>query len=168
MQNRIDRLEGLVLSLMTNGAQSAGPAAAQAAISRSQSDSAGSSSLPLEIDREDDDMIKEEDEGEDSEVDGVTNSFGVLKVDAEKGKSLYFGDSHWHLVLADVSKACLFKFMSISLPQETCLKQDSIALLLSRRSWSAVKRVVTSRVRVTNRRVKLGKHILHLAASRSA
>jgi hypothetical protein len=41
MQNRIDRLEGLVLPLMTNGAQSAGPAAAAAAISRSQSDSAG-------------------------------------------------------------------------------------------------------------------------------
>ena len=48
-------------------------------------------------------MIKEEEEGEDSEVDGVTNSLGVLKVDPDKGKSLYFGDSHWHLVLADVS-----------------------------------------------------------------
>lgn len=103
MQNRIDRLEGLVLSLMTNGAQSAGPAAAAAAISRSQSDSAGSSSFPLELDREDNDMIKEEEEGEDSEVDGVTTSLGVLKVDADKGKSFYYGDSHWHLVLADVS-----------------------------------------------------------------
>jgi hypothetical protein len=103
MQNRIDRLEGLVLSLMTNGAQSAGPAAAAAAISRSQSDSVGSSSFPLDLDRDDDDMIKEEEEGEDSDVDGVTNSLGILKVDADKGKSLYFGDSHWHLVLADVS-----------------------------------------------------------------
>jgi len=105
MQNRIDRLEGLVLSLMTNGAQSVGPAAAAAAISRSQSDahSAGSTTFPLEQDREDDDMIKEEEEGDDSEVEGVTNSLGVLKVDADKGKSLYFGDSHWHLVLADVS-----------------------------------------------------------------
>ena len=100
MQNRIDRLEGLVLSLMTNGAQSAGPAAAAAAISRSQSDSAGSS-LPFEVDRDDDEMIKEEDD-EDSEVEGVTNSLGILKVDADKGKSLYIGDSHWHMVLADV------------------------------------------------------------------
>jgi hypothetical protein len=109
MQNRIDRLEGLVLSLMTNGAQSAGPAAAAAAISRSQSDSAGSSSFPLDLDREDDDMIKEEEEeGEDSEVDGVTSSLGILKVDADKGKSLYFGDSHWHLVLADVSNPIYF------------------------------------------------------------
>lgn len=103
MQNRIDRLEGLVLSLMTNGAQSAGPAAAVQAISRSQSDSAGSS-LPVDHendDDDDDDMIKEEEEDE-SEVEGVTNSLGILKVDAEQGKSLYVGDSHWHLVLADV------------------------------------------------------------------
>ncbi|KAI9053864.1 hypothetical protein LZ554_002811 [Drepanopeziza brunnea f. sp. 'monogermtubi'] len=105
MQNRIDRLEGLVLSLMTNGSQSAGPTAAAAAISCSYSDSAGSSSFqPQEVDRDDDDMIKEEDEGDDSEVDGVTNSLGVLKVDADKGKSLYFGDSHWHLVLADIAE----------------------------------------------------------------
>jgi hypothetical protein len=102
MQNRIDRLEGLVLSLMTNGAQSAGPAAAAAAISRSQSDSAGSTSYPVELDNDEDDMIKEEDEGENSEVEGVTNSLGHLKVDADKGKTLYVGDSHWHLVLADV------------------------------------------------------------------
>lgn len=100
MQNRIDRLEGLVLSLMTNGAQSAGPAAAAAAISRSQSDSAGSS-MPHDLNQEDDSMIKEEDE-DDSEVDGVTNSLGTLKVDTDKGKSLYIGDSHWHMVLADV------------------------------------------------------------------
>jgi hypothetical protein len=102
MQNRIDRLEGLVLSLMTNGAQSAGPTAAAAAISRSQSDSAGSTSYPVELDNDEDDMIKEEDEGENSEVEGVTNSLGHLKVDADKGKTLYVGDSHWHLVLADV------------------------------------------------------------------
>ena len=108
MQNRIDRLEGLVLSLMTNGAQSAGPVAAAAAISRSQSDSTGSGPFPVDADREDDDMIKEEDEEEDdSEVEGVTNSLGILKVDADRGKSLYLGDSHWHLVLADVS--CYFQ-----------------------------------------------------------
>lgn len=103
MQNRIDRLEGLVLSLMTNGSQSAGPAAAAAAISRSQSDSAGSSGYPLDVDHDEDDMIKEEEEGEGSEVEGVTNSLGHLKVDSDKGKSMYIGDSHWHSVLADVS-----------------------------------------------------------------
>ncbi|CAG8978383.1 hypothetical protein HYALB_00010402 [Hymenoscyphus albidus] len=104
MQNRIDRLEGLVLSLMTNGSQSAGPAAAAAAISRSQSDSAGSTGHPLELELEDGDMIKEEDEGEHSEVEGVTNSLGLLKVDQDKGKELYFGDSHWHSVLKDINE----------------------------------------------------------------
>jgi hypothetical protein len=106
MQNRIDRLEGLVLSLMTNGAQSAGPAAAVAAINRSQSDSAGSS-FPREVEQEDDDMIKEDDE-DDSDVDGVANSLGVMKVDSDKGKTTYIGDSHWHLVLADVRCSFLF------------------------------------------------------------
>lgn len=101
MQNRIDRLEGLVLSLMTNGSQSAGPAAAAAAISRSQSDSVGS--MPQEL-GDDDDMIKEEEGEEDSDVDGVANSLGVLKVDPDKGKSMYIGDSHWHLVLQDIAE----------------------------------------------------------------
>lgn len=105
MQNRIDRLEGLVLSLMTNGAQSAGPTAAVAAISRSQSDSTPSTGIPLDdFEHDDEEMIKEEDdEGDASDVDRVANSLGMLKVDAAKGKSLYFGDSHWHMVLADVS-----------------------------------------------------------------
>ncbi|KAF7945277.1 hypothetical protein EAE96_010055 [Botrytis aclada] len=106
MQNRIDRLEGLVLSLMTNGASSAGPAAAAAAINRSQSDSAGSSfppDLDQDQDQDDDDMIKEEgDEG--SEVDIVANSLGIMKVDPDKGKTTYLGDSHWHLVLKDIAE----------------------------------------------------------------
>jgi hypothetical protein len=100
MQNRIDRLEGLVLSLMTNGAQSAGPAAAAAAISRSTSISDPPSARAQDLD-EDNDMIKEEDEGSDD--DPLTNSFGAMKVDNGGGKTTYFGDSHWHLVLADVS-----------------------------------------------------------------
>ncbi|KAG9230604.1 fungal-specific transcription factor domain-containing protein [Amylocarpus encephaloides] len=104
MQNRIDRLEGLVLSLMTNGAQSAGPAAATAAVTRTQSDSTGSFASPLELDRDEDGMIKEEDEGENSETECVTNSFGHLKVDSDKGKSLYVGESHWHSVLADITE----------------------------------------------------------------
>ena len=103
MQNRIDRLEGLVLSLMTNGANSAGPAAATAAINRSQSDSAGSYASPLGLENEDDMIKEEQDDGDNSEVEGVTNSLGHLKVDSDKGKSLYIGDSHWHTVLADVS-----------------------------------------------------------------
>lgn len=101
MQNRIDRLEGLVLALMTNGAQSAGPAAAVAAISRSTSDSVGSGPANIGIEH-DDEMVKEEGDG-DSDIEAVSNSFGVLKVDNEKHKTMYFGDSHWHMVLADAS-----------------------------------------------------------------
>lgn len=48
-------------------------------------------------------MIKEEGE-DDSDTESVTNSLGILKVDAEKGKSMYFGDSHWHTVLADIAE----------------------------------------------------------------
>ena len=47
-------------------------------------------------------MIKEEGE-EGSDVEDVSSTFGALKVDNEKGKSTYFGDNHWHMVLADVS-----------------------------------------------------------------
>jgi len=123
MQNRINRLEGLVLSLMTNGAQSAGPAAAAAAVSRSQSDSTGSS-YPPDLEQDDDNMIKEEGEDEDdeSEVDGVTNSLGILKVDADQGNSMYFGDSHWHMVLADVSsKFYTTVYHNLSCPSKSVL-----------------------------------------------
>lgn len=96
MQNRIDRLEGLVLSLMTNGSPSTGPAAAMAAISGN--DSAGSThhSNSISVD---------EDEGptglEESDTEQVTKSFGIMKVD--NNKSYYISDAHWASVLSDVS-----------------------------------------------------------------
>lgn len=102
MQNRIDRLEGLVLSLMTNGSGSAGPAAAAQAISTSTSDESPMSGRQNSM-QEDNDMIREEGDDE-SDTESVTNSFGILKVDNEKGKSMYVGDSHWHLVLADIAE----------------------------------------------------------------
>lgn len=120
MQNRIDRLEGLVLSLMTNGAQSAGPAAAVAAISRSTSDSVGSAPVNLGFEQ-DDDMVKEEEEEGDSDIESVSNSFGVLKVDSEKHKSMYFGDSHWHMVLADVRFESFISPLISFLRQVGCL-----------------------------------------------
>lgn len=94
MQNRIDRLEGLVLSLMTNGNQSAGPAAALAAISVESS--AGSTGLSNEIDVDD-----IEDDVEESDTEQVTKSFGVMKMDS--GKSYYISEAHWASVLNDVS-----------------------------------------------------------------
>lgn len=92
MQNRIDRLEGLVLSLMTNGTQSDGPAAAMAAISGEST--TGSTGLSNEIELDDD-------EGPESDTEQVTKSFGIMKVD--NNKSYYISEAHWASVLNDVS-----------------------------------------------------------------
>lgn len=103
MQNRIDRLEGLVLSLMTNGAQSAGATAATRALS--MTNSTGSLEYPHDVDVDGDDqengMIKGEGEEAESETDQVSQSLGMMKVD--NNKSLYFGDAHWATILSDVS-----------------------------------------------------------------
>ncbi|KAF7516545.1 hypothetical protein PCG10_002069 [Penicillium crustosum] len=100
MQNRIDRLEGLVLSLMTNGSQSAGPAAAMAALSGESS--AGSTRFSHDIDAEEEGM-----EGaEESDTDQVTKSFGIMKMD--NNKSYYISDAHWASVLNDISEVRSF------------------------------------------------------------
>ena len=104
MQNRIDRLEGLVLSLMTNGAQSAGPAAADRALSMSAS--TGSMEYPqnAEVDglNNQNGMMRPDGEEAESETDQVAQSLGVLKV-MDNNKSMYFGEAHWAAVLTDVS-----------------------------------------------------------------
>lgn len=93
MQNRIDRLENLVLSLMTNGSQTAGPAAAAAALSGN--DSIGSAQNYQDIDLDDDGDVDE------SDTEAVTKSFGIMKVD--NNKSMYISEAHWASVLNDVS-----------------------------------------------------------------
>lgn len=95
MQNRIDRLENLVLSLMTNGSQSAGPAAAAAALSRHESMESGPNYQDVELD---DDI---DGQNEESETEQVTKSFGIMKVD--NNKSMYISEAHWASVLNDVS-----------------------------------------------------------------
>jgi hypothetical protein len=48
--------------------------------------------------------MKDEQE-EDSDIDeGLATSLGVLKVDADKGKSMYIGQVHWHTLLADIAE----------------------------------------------------------------
>lgn len=94
MQNRIDRLENLVLSLMTNGSQSAGPAAAMAAVSGDSSTGSAQYTSDLEID-ENGPVGAEE-----SDTEQVTKSFGILKVD--NNKSYYISDAHWASVLHEV------------------------------------------------------------------
>lgn len=115
MQNRIDRLEGLVLSLMHGGANiSQADAAAAAAVAATGSTSsksgagAATSATPSSSSArmEDDNAMRDEDEDdEDSDIDdGLATSLGVLKVDADRGKSMYIGQQHWHTILADISE----------------------------------------------------------------
>ncbi|GMG08737.1 unnamed protein product [Aspergillus oryzae] len=101
MQNRIDRLESLVLSLMTNGSQAAGPAAAMAALSGNSS-SIGSTQHTTDLD------LDEDTSGgpEESDTEQVTKSFGIMKVD--NNKSYYFSEAHWASVLNDdPSQTCI-------------------------------------------------------------
>ncbi|RLM00718.1 hypothetical protein CFD26_107814 [Aspergillus turcosus] len=97
MQNRIDRLESLVLSLMTNGSQSAGPAAAMAAISGTSS-SGGSLNQGHDIDLDE----ETSNAPEESDTEQVTKSFGIMKVD--NNKSYYISDAHWASVLNDIAE----------------------------------------------------------------
>lgn len=98
MQNRIDRLEGLVLSLMTNGSPPTGPATAMEFISGSGS---GSSAPTRNSHSESVDDDENPNAPEESDTEQVTKSFGVMKVD--NNKSYYIGDSHWASVLSEVS-----------------------------------------------------------------
>ncbi|KAI0404459.1 hypothetical protein F4802DRAFT_607486 [Xylaria palmicola] len=111
MQNRIDRLEGLVLSLMHGGANidpSTAAAAAEATSSRNGPIAAFShadSSPSVRLDRDDDGEMKDEGDDDGSDVDdNLAESLGVLKVDVDQGKSMYIGQEHWHTLLADVTE----------------------------------------------------------------
>lgn len=105
MQNRIDRLEGLVLSLMTNGAQSAGPAAAQAAIANSLNGSSSDqqfdmSNMSSGMSSGQPESIQEEDAGEESEMETVTKSIGVMKVN--NNQTIFASEAHWYAILGEV------------------------------------------------------------------
>ncbi|KAG5928393.1 hypothetical protein E4U53_002682 [Claviceps sorghi] len=100
MQNRIDRLEGLVLSLMHNGANT-DAGASRNSVSTSQSTTDGGSSAPRQPCAEETAMV---DDGESDVDDHLAQSIGCLKVDADKGKSMYVGQQHWHLILSDIAE----------------------------------------------------------------
>lgn len=110
MQNRIDRLEGLVLSLMTTGSQAVGPAAAARALSTSGPSTGETQPLEGNGDNDmdestmmDGDEIGDTQEDE-SETDGVTKSFGILKVDADSQKTFYVGEAHWAALLNEIGE----------------------------------------------------------------
>ncbi|EXJ88483.1 hypothetical protein A1O1_05413 [Capronia coronata CBS 617.96] len=106
MQNRIDRLEGLVLSLMTNGAQAPGPAAAEQVLSADPTAlGSGSRRSNLDNDLDETTMMDDADGQEpESETDGVTKSFGILKVDADQQKTFYIGEAHWAVLLNEIGE----------------------------------------------------------------
>lgn len=103
MQERIDRLEGLVLSLMTSGSQPATTSAAQAMIGDSRSNSLSTGS-DLKLDPGGQDMIREEGEGgeDESEVEGISRGIGIMKMD--NGKAIFASDAHWYAILGEISE----------------------------------------------------------------
>lgn len=107
MQNRIDRLEGLVLSLMHGGANIEISPASVA--NRSSSDPASNAtpstvdnnSATSKVDTHLEDAMQDEDE---SDIEDVAKSLGVLKVDPTKSKHIYLGEEHWHTILLDITE----------------------------------------------------------------
>lgn len=81
---------------MTNGAQSAGPAAAQAAIANSLN---GSIEHAFDMSNEPE-SIPEEDAGDESDVEHVTKSIGVMKVD--NNRAVFASEAHWYAILGEV------------------------------------------------------------------
>ena len=102
MQDRIDRLENLVLSLMTNGSQSAGPAAAARTLSTSTSSTSMEYSPGTNVSYDDEPMMSAAPPEGESETEEMAKSLGVMKVDGNKSTT-FFGEVHWASVLSDVS-----------------------------------------------------------------
>lgn len=98
MQNRIDRLESLVLSLMHGGANV--PAPTSDTSPTQSGDSSTRHDIELDTDLSPDNVA---DNGSDTD-DGLANSIGVLKVDMDRGKSMYVGQENWHTILADITE----------------------------------------------------------------
>ncbi|KAK4101760.1 hypothetical protein N658DRAFT_566718 [Parathielavia hyrcaniae] len=109
MQNRIDRLEGLVLSLMHGGANVDVPSlrgsssiSSGGAASNPSPSAADSGSVPLKLEGHDDGAMQDDDE---SDVDeGLAKSLGVLKMDVVRTKHVYLGEEHWHTILLDIAE----------------------------------------------------------------
>lgn len=100
MQGRIDRLETLVLTLMSSGGspQEARAAAAAAAAASS----VGRSPTSTENYQEMDEDQPRSERLEDSEVEQVSKSIGVMKV--ANDKQMFASEAHWYAILSDISE----------------------------------------------------------------
>ncbi|KAL1838663.1 hypothetical protein VTJ49DRAFT_2442 [Mycothermus thermophilus] len=110
MQNRIDRLEGLVLSLMHGGANveafsfHGAPSTTSSAGAASNPSPSGpeGNALPVKSEGQEEGTGFD---GDESDIDeGLANSLGVLKVDADRSKHVYIGEQHWHTILMDIAE----------------------------------------------------------------
>ncbi|CAK7275509.1 hypothetical protein SEPCBS57363_006725 [Sporothrix epigloea] len=107
MQDRIDRLENLVLSLMhtANGTDVATAATAADIISGGSAPNTVSSDSISPTEAKDTSSQAQEDVDDESDIDdGLATSLGVLKVDSDRGKSMYIGQEHWHTILSDIAE----------------------------------------------------------------
>ena len=96
MQNRIDKLEGFVLSLMSSGNDPLSSTTTNQAVSVSRS----SNSLTPITPQSSEDTPREA--SVESETDRVAKSFGVLHVN--NNQAAYIGDSHWATILNEISE----------------------------------------------------------------
>lgn len=104
MQDRINRLEALVLNLVTEqnqvgGSSSQNPLSPVAAARNIMSPSSAQELTPSSTAEQSD--VMDGGHPEESETERVTNSLGVMHV--HQNKSLYIGNTHWAAVLEDVS-----------------------------------------------------------------
>lgn len=96
-----------MLSLMHGGANidpSSAAAAAAASATTAAVSRTDNMSSAAKAGREDDGAMMDEGD-EDSDIeDGLATSLGILKVDTDRGKSMYIGQEHWRTILADISE----------------------------------------------------------------
>lgn len=118
MQSRIDRLEGLVLSLMSGNSNNINTSPRNRDTRSSSSGAAASYPNSRDSEGDDDAMgYDEQDEHEEThtveeEVEEVRNALGVMKV--QEGKSFYRGETHWVAILSEVRQHSTARLFSLS------------------------------------------------------
>lgn len=118
MQSRIDRLENLVLSLMTSGGQTGGPVAAAALLDRTRSNL----SLEATQEEEDDSLMRDKPVEDESDIERVAQSIGVMKV--QNDRQFFASEAHWWAILSDVSIVPFMLCPLISYTSTDCRGQE--------------------------------------------
>ncbi|MCG8391347.1 MAG: fungal specific transcription factor domain-containing protein [Cytophagales bacterium] len=102
MQNRIGRLESLVLSLVHGGA-AVNQGAASGSTSASGSASVEAPNITSAVTERSQQAGNTPEDGSDTD-DGLATCLGVLKVDYDRGKFLYVDQQHWHTILSSITE----------------------------------------------------------------